>query len=304
MRGDSIHVARPIWNDRAWVPLDSLLKKEASSRFGKDPSIVLSHSIIGVARFVGNAPCVARRACYPEMWQKSRVSQDHTHHEVEGVALYLNRFEEVLSFHEPGLAAVRERGKWFHIRPNGTPAYRARFNRAFGFYEGLAAVQDDVLWYHIRSDGHPGYAARFTWCGNFQEQRAVVIVPKESYAHILSDGRPAYRQRYRYAGDYRDGAAVVLEDSGLLLHLDRDGRELNGARFADLTPFHKGVAAAKDRLGWFHVNREGRELYSRRFQALEPFYNGRARAVTHDGEILTIDEQGRTLRVILEARSS
>ena len=51
------------------------------------------------------------------------------------------------------LAPVRKDGQEFHIHPDGSPAYEARFDFVEAFSEGLALVEKDGEWFHIRPDG-------------------------------------------------------------------------------------------------------------------------------------------------------
>jgi hypothetical protein len=77
-------------------------------------------------------------------WTSLEVAPDRSHHvTTEGSPAYVERFDEVLKFHPPGLAPVLRGVEAWHIRPDGTPAYPRRFARTFGFYEGLAAVESD-----------------------------------------------------------------------------------------------------------------------------------------------------------------
>ncbi|NBX85833.1 MAG: WG repeat-containing protein, partial [Proteobacteria bacterium] len=62
-------------------------------------------------------------------------------------------------FHE-GLAWAVQDGKYFHIRPNGNPAYTARYDAVGHFHEGLARARQDGKYFHIRLDGNPAYTAR------------------------------------------------------------------------------------------------------------------------------------------------
>jgi hypothetical protein len=205
-------------------------------------------------------------------WEETRVSADRTHHLLGGLPLYTSRFTEVLAFHAPGLAAVKDVTGAFHITPSARPAYARRFTRTFGFYGGLAAVESEQGAFHIRPDGTGLYAERYGWCGNFQEARCTVREKTAGavYLHLDATGRALYPERYAYAGDYREGIAVVQEGSGLHLHLDLEGRPLNGRRFVDLDVFHKGYARARDARGWHHVDAKGEPLYVRRFAAVEP----------------------------------
>lgn len=235
------------------------------------------------------------------VWQRAMVAADGTHHLLDGQPLYAARFDEVLKYHVPGLAPVRDASGAYHIDEQGRPAYTPRFLRTFGFYEGRAAVRTAAGWIHILRSGEPLYEDRHGFCGNYQGGRVVVRDRDGGYYHLREDGSPAYPQRHRYVGDFRDGIAVVQDRSGRHTHVDRDGRAVHGRTFLDLDVFHKGRARARDEQGWMHINLRGEPVYSRRFAMVEPFYNGQARVERADGALLVIDEGGEP---VLELRPS
>lgn len=235
-------------------------------------------------------------------WRVLQPSADGTHHVHSGIAAYEMRFDEVLAFHEPGLAAVRRGAEAWHIDPTGRPVYTERFDRTFGFYDGLAAVRRGESWFHITADGVAAYDVRFAWCGNFQEQRCPVRQADGRYHHIDPTGAALYEGRWRYAGDFRGGVAVVQDDTGRSTHIDQNGRLLHERWFFDLDVFHKGFARARDEQGWMHVDRSGSPVYKRRFAMVEPFYNGQARVELDDGAVEVIDEAGATLVRLRGAR--
>lgn len=226
-------------------------------------------------------------------WRDICVSPDGTHHLRNGAPLYAERYQEVLAFHEPGLAPVRHGNEAWHIRVGGAAAYGRRFRRTFGFYENLAAVIAPGGWRHIHPNGADAYTVRFDWCGNFQGGRCAARQFDGSYLHITAEGKPAYDARWWYAGDFRDGTAVVQASDGRSTHVSPRGELVHGVWFLDLDVFHKRCARARDEDGWMHVDRAGRPLYARRFAAVEPFYNGQARIERFDGGLEVIDEAGR-----------
>lgn len=228
-------------------------------------------------------------------WRDLVVSSCGTHHLRVREPAYSNRFDEVLAFHEPGLAAVRLGDEAWHIRPDGQPAYVRRFRRAFGYYGRRAAVVSEDGWHHVDDDAKDVYVARYDWCGNFQGGLCAVRSEGGVYLHITLNGAPAYQPRWRYAGDFRGGVAVVQADDGRSTHVDVQGRQVHGVWFADLDVFHKGLARARDDGGWMHVDRRGVPQYDRRFAAVEPFYNGQARVERLDGGREVIDNDGRQL---------
>lgn len=227
-------------------------------------------------------------------WGQAAVAAGGTHHVLGERPLYGERFDEVLKFHDPGLAPVRRGAEAWHIAADGVAAYARRFVRTFGFYEGLAAVESGEGWHHILPDGSDAYAARHGWCGNFQGGRCTVRLSDGRYLHITAEGSLAYDRRWCYAGDFRDGIAVVAREDGRSTHVDRDGEEVHGRWFVDLDVFHKGFARARDERGWMHIDGAGCPRYARRFASVEPFYNGQARVEAFDGGVEIIDEGGCT----------
>eukprot|EP00434_Breviolum_minutum_P034893 symbB.v1.2.030887.t1/scaffold3525.1/size55316/5 len=232
-------------------------------------------------------------------WKKSKVSVTRTHHIIVDEAgnlqpLYNKSFDEVLPFHEPGLAPVRRGGLAWHIQADGSNAYSRTFARTFGFYQGRASVKtEDGTYHHIVSSGEDLYPERFEWCGNYQGGFCPVRSDGH-YFHLDWAGRPAYDERWNYVGDYREGSAVVHKD-GKATHIDHTGSLLHGSWFLDLDVFHKGFARAKDSEGWMHINEQGQAMYQHRFQTVEPFYNGQARVQSWDGSWQVINEVAETL---------
>ena len=137
-------------------------------------------------------------------WRSIRTSFDGTCFLVNGTPLWQGRFLEVMSFHRPGVAPVRDESGWYHINTAGHPLYGTRYRRAFGFYCDRAAVLDGSGWFHVDLAGNACYAHRYPWCGNFQEGSCVVRT-SDGYHHIDGQGRPLHVERYDYAGDARDG---------------------------------------------------------------------------------------------------
>jgi hypothetical protein len=238
-------------------------------------------------------------------WQRATVAPSRTHHLLDDTPLYSMRFDDVFSFHEPGLAAVKAGTEAFHVRADGSAAYARRFLRTFGFYEGIATVVSSDGWHHIRPDGSDLTSERFAWCGNYQERLCAVRTTRDRYVHIDRDGRAVHRVEWRYAGDFREGAAVVQGDDGLSTHVDRDGALLHGVWFLDLDVFHKGFARARGVDGWVHIDRTGRPICMRRFAMIEPFYNGHARVETLEAQTLeVINESAETVLVLRPGRDA
>ena len=236
--------------------------------------------------------------------ERITISKDETHHLYSGIPLYKRIFTSVMSFHPPGIAAVRDGNEAYHIDFEGKPLYQERFIKSFGFYAGIAAVVDESGWFHIDIKGKSQYTKTFDWVGNFQEELCPVRDKNGNYFHIKKDGSSLYNEKYKYAGDFKYGIAVVYDHNGYAQHIDKSGDLLHQKRFNELGVFHKGFATAKDNHGGFHVDKKGEQLYEARYRWVEPFYNGYAFVCKKNGEKLIIDEQGQIAQEILNQDSS
>ncbi|CAF0923869.1 unnamed protein product [Adineta ricciae] len=241
-------------------------------------------------------------------WTHSKVSSCGTHHIClnKRQPLYQNRFQSVLPFHSPGLAPVIDQtGSAYHINDRGESAYTQRFSRTFGFYENLAVVQNTDKWYHITPKGSAAYDAVWHWCGNFQSNRCPVRDLNLQYYHIDPKGNITSGP-HSYAGDFREGSAVVRSlIDGLFRAIDENGDLLHSlsslsshkTSFLDLDVYHKGLARARDKNGWFFIDRSGKDIgQGRRYRQVENFYNGQALVqMLHDGSRCIIDENHEIL---------
>lgn len=231
-------------------------------------------------------------------WKDIQVSDDNTHFIIDGKPIFVKTFIEVLKFHSPGLAPVKDNSGAYHIDSNGNEIYLNRYSRTFGFYCNRASVIDNNLWFHINEKGDKVYSASYLWTGNYQENICTVRNADNHYFHINLKGNRIYSDNYVYAGDYKDGIACVKSKDGFYRHIDNKGKFINNKSFIDLGVFHKNFATAKDKNGWFHIDIQGNEVYENRYLTIEPFYNGFALVTTFDNEKIIIDEKGiKTLTV-------
>ena len=238
------------------------------------------------------------------LWKQTTVSDCETHHLMDEVPCYEKRFDNVLKFHEPGYAPVKDKTGSYHIDTLGNPIYDQRFLRTFGFYESLAAVETELGWFHILPSGNPAYQERYAWCGNFQEGFCPVRDQAGNYFHINRKGERSYSQNYRYVGDFKDAIAVVCRDDGTSSHVDTEGKFIHSHWYLQLDVFHKAFARAKDERGWVHIRKDGSPAYSNRFSSIEPFYNGQAHVEDFEGNLLVINEEGETIREIFKTQKN
>ncbi len=231
--------------------------------------------------------------------QEITIAADGTHHLYQGHPLYLQRYFEVLSFHDPPkLAAARDQSGAFHITYDGSPAYPVRFIRTFGFYFNVASVITKEGWGHIRPDGTFITSTFYAWTGNYQDGLCAVRDVHGHYFHINLRGKRVYSENYAYVGDFYQGKAAVYTPEGLAYHIEAKGKALYSQRYLELGTFHKGFAPARDATGWCHIRSSGDPLYSTRYAAVEPFYNGFALTRDFSGKIGLLDETGAWVRTI------
>lgn len=225
-------------------------------------------------------------------WRDIKVSEMGNSFIYNDGILFNREYDEVLKFHNPGIAPVKDESGWYHIDINGVEIYKERYNRTFGFYFNRASVIDESLWFHINEKGERLYTENYNWTGNYQEKVCSVRNLKNQYFHIDIDGNAIYKAKYKFVGDFKDGYACVKQLNGFYKHIDKQGDFINNKEFLDLGVFHKNYAIAKDEKGWHHIDKLGIELYKERYTMIEPFYNGFAVVDSSNGGKKIIDEEG------------
>lgn len=228
-------------------------------------------------------------------WQDIKVSTDGTHFLCDGKPMFGKSFIEVLKFHAPGFAPVKDDSGAYHLDSKGKAVYPERYTRTFGYYCNRAAVWHKDEWFHLNENGQRAYADNYTWVGNYQENLCPVRDQNNQYFHIGLSGERVYPGAFVYAGDLKDGIACAKTGDGFYRHIDSAGDFLHERKFVDLGVFHKNFATARDKNGWHHIDKQGNEIYHVRFAAVEPFYNGFALVTGFDNEKVIIDEAGQKI---------
>ena len=231
-------------------------------------------------------------------WQEIKVAENNREFLYNNQKLFNREFIEILKFHSPGLAPVKDHSGAFHITKEGIDLYPQRYDRTFGFYNNRAAVIIDNKWFHINEKGEKVYKDSYAWTGNFQENKSTVRDFENNYFHIDMNGVRIYSENYLYCGDYKDNIACVKLKSCIWRHINILGEYLNDKDFLDLGVFHKNIATARDEKGWFHIDRNGTELYSEKYLVIEPFYNGFALVTNFDFSKQIINEKGQIVHTI------
>ncbi len=98
------------------------------------------------------------------------------------------QFDCLGGFSPEGLADAEKDGQFFHIREDGSRAYKVNFDFALGFSEGLAGVEKDGEFFHILPNGKPAYSVRFDDVSNFSNGKAW-IRKGGKWAQIDKDGK-------------------------------------------------------------------------------------------------------------------
>ena len=228
-------------------------------------------------------------------WKNIKVSDDATFFLYEGNKIFNKNYIEVLKFHTPGIAPVKDETGAYHIDENGEDVYNQRYNRVFGYYCNRASVITNEGWFHIDEKGIRIYSNSYAWTGNFQENICTVRDFQNNYFHIDLNGNRCYKENYIYVGDFKDDIACVKGEDGFFRHIDNQGKFINNNIFMDLNVFHKNYATAKDGYGWFHIDKSGLPLYRERYELTEPFYNGFALVTKADNKKQIINEEGKII---------
>ena len=118
--------------------------------------------------------------------------------------------------------AIDDEGKFFHVHPDGTPAYEERYDYVENFHEGLACVMQNEEHFHILPDGKPAYKEKYGWITSFREGFAKVTTKEGKEFHIHPDGTPAYEERYDYVENFHEEIALAIKD-GEWMVIRKDG---------------------------------------------------------------------------------
>jgi len=114
------------------------------------------------------------------------------------------------------------------------------------------------------------------------------------YGYVDSQGRIAIEPAFLDARAFSDGLAAVRVAGGWG-YVDRDGRWVIPPRYVAAASFAEGRAAVSDERGlWGYVDTTGRVVVPPRFQRASRFIDGRAYGLLPDGQVESIDLDGRT----------
>ena len=97
-------------------------------------------------------------------------------------------YGHVVIFSE-GLATVHQGRESWHIRKDGTPAYKQRFDDVGPFSGGLAQAKKNGKWFHIHRDGTRAYQKRFDEIGFFRSNGRAFAVNHGIQIQITRKGK-------------------------------------------------------------------------------------------------------------------
>ena len=117
-------------------------------------------------------------------WKDIEVSEKNNSFTFKDALLYDKVYVEVLKFHSPGIAPVKDKTGWYHIDIIGNQIYKERYDRVFGYYFNSASVILKKNWFHINEKGLRFYNENYAWTGNYQEHVCTVRDFNNQYFHI------------------------------------------------------------------------------------------------------------------------
>lgn len=113
------------------------------------------------------------------------------------------------------------------------------------------------------------------------------------YGYVDLEGRTAIEPAFLDARDFSEGLAAVRVAAGWG-YIDRNGNWVIPPRFSAAAPFAEGRAAVRDATGrWGYVDATGRLVVPPQFERLSRFVEGRAWGERPDGQVQSIDRDGR-----------
>lgn len=113
------------------------------------------------------------------------------------------------------------------------------------------------------------------------------------YGYVDSQGEVAIEPAFLDARAFSEGLAAV-QVAGGWGYIDRDGRWVIPPRYSAAASFADGRAAVRDeRRLWGYVDTTGRVVVPPRFQRASRFVDGRAYGLLPDGQVESIDRDGR-----------
>jgi len=133
---------------------------------------------------------------------------------------------------EQGTLVVKKNNKWFHIciDENRKPVrlYKKRYSYEYAgsFSEGLAWVREKGKEFHITPDGKPAYEERYDWVGSFSNGATRAKKDGKEF-HIGTNGKPLYKERFDQVTMFKNGVASVKIGKRKHFFIDLDGKKTN-----------------------------------------------------------------------------
>jgi len=180
-----------------------------------------------------------------------------------------------------------------------------------GIFSGAAKVNGEVGDFFFGIDGKvkfdkKGYLHTTPFC----DGKAWVQRRDGKFAIINEKGEETVVRNVKRLITYADGVAWVVKSTRGMMDAayDQEGKELFHGNFAEVLPFHEGLAAVKDEKGqWFYLDKKGKKKAGP-FVSVHHFCEGRAvvTSLDKDGKETgqyVIDSEGNAIsRGYLEVR--
>jgi hypothetical protein len=213
----------------------------------------------------------------------------------DGKVLFPPRFKEVRAFSE-GLAQVQEGDRWGYVREDGTQPVAAQFEGSLPFSEGLAAVQRDGVWGYIDAQGQTVLPFRFGRGGLFHGGYVTFSHPLGRLVGLLDkSGKEVISPRFAELSPFEKGiavAGVAIDEGRRCGFVDLTGAWRVEPQFDQCSTIPRPNALVNER--WGYIDRRGAWVVPPRYQDAERFVEG-AGAVYIDGRWRFIDASGSFL---------
>ncbi len=140
-----------------------------------------------------------------------------------------------------GLAAVEEKGKFFHIDKEGNKAYKETYEDIRRFSNGLAAVKKHGAWRFIDEKGDDKFHSIFQEAWSFDD--GIAVVKKDDrYYYLDENGVTHPVGGFDYASKFTNGIANIRAD-GVYRQINRNYEPVSKS---DATGIYKSLSILDD----------------------------------------------------------
>lgn len=181
------------------------------------------------------------------------------HINTDGNEIYSQRYLRAFGYYCNRASVISEHG-WLHIDEKGQHLSNAIYKWAGNFQEDLCSVRDkEDKYFHVKLDGSPAYKMKYIYAGDFKDGYACVKT-EEGWQHINTKGKELNGKKFNDLGVFHKGIAAAKDHIGWF-HINKDGSEIYPQRYLFIEPFYNGIALVSNFNGVKElINEQGKTI--------------------------------------------